>query len=253
MERLFAAGRIVFAVAITALGVEHFVCARLGEAVVPIIPWVPGRPALAYLAGSILVAAGLSIAASYRPRLASFLLGAFLLGCMLVLQVPQVVARPFDLSTRTAVFELIALCGGAWALAASLPREGGHPAQGAQAFDTLLASGRFLFAASSVVFGITHLLIPRFIATLIPPWFPGGLFWALFTGAAFIAAGASIATRWMDRWSAALLGTMFLIWFLFLHLPRVMSAAHSHDPDEWSSAFIALGMCGASWLMIRKR
>jgi uncharacterized membrane protein len=99
------------------------------------------------------------------------------------------------------------------------------------------------------VFGIDHFLLLRFIASLIPAWFPGALFWAYFTGAAFVAAGISIAIKTMDRLAAVLLGTMFLLWFLFLHAPRLMSAPRSHNPNEWSSAFIALGMCGASWIM----
>jgi hypothetical protein len=53
----------------------------------------------------------------------------------------------------------------------------------------------------------------------------------------------------MDRLAAALLGVMFLLWFLVLHLPRVMSYPRSHDPDEWSSALIALAVCGASWIL----
>jgi hypothetical protein len=77
------------------------------------------------------------------------------------------------------------------------------------------------------------------------------LFCAYFTGAAFVAAGLSMAAKQMDRLAATLLGTMFLLWFLLVHTPRVMSAPRSHDPNEWSSAFIALGMCGASWIIAR--
>jgi uncharacterized membrane protein len=117
--------------------------------------------------------------------------------------------------------------------------------------DKFLKSGRYLFAGSSVVFGISHFLVPRFIATLILAWIPGALFWAYFTGAAFIAAGFSVAIKLLDRLAATLLGTMFLLWFLILHAPRVLSAARSHNPNEWSSAFMALGMCGACWIIAR--
>ncbi len=46
-------------------------------------------------------------------------------------------------------------------------------------------------------------------------------------------------------------GTMFLLWFLLLHSPRVVSASLSYNPNspnEWSTPFIALGMCGAAWI-----
>ena len=80
------------------------------------------------------------------------------------------------------------------------------------------------------------------------------MLWAYLTGAAFIAAGIGIATKWLDQLATALLGTMFLLWFLLLHSPRVVIAVRSHDPnapDEWSSALIALALCGGSWICAR--
>jgi uncharacterized membrane protein len=250
MEKVHTLGRLLFSVATIALGVEHFVCAHIPGTVVPVIPWVPASPALAYLTGAILVATGLGIAWGFKPRLAAVVLGALLLGCALVLQLPLVLKAPLDIAQRTGLLEPLALGGAAWTLAQGLPPEFSL-GRGRLLLERVLGWGSYLFAASAVVFGIDHLLIPDFIASLIPPWFPGALFWAYFTGVALIAAGASIAARYLDRWAAVLLGAMFLVWFLFLHVPRLLSAPRSHDPDEWSSALIALGMCGASWLMVR--
>lgn len=74
---------------------------------------------------------------------------------------------------------------------------------------------------------------------------------SVLTGAAFILAGISILTKWMDQWGAFMLGTMFVIWFFILHSPRVVVALRSHNPNsqnECSSALIALGMCGGCWI-----
>jgi uncharacterized membrane protein YphA (DoxX/SURF4 family) len=253
MEKLITPGRLVFAVAIAAFGVEAIVCARSGGDFLPVIPWLPANQSVAYLSGSGLLAAALYLALNVRPRLAAILLGAFFLGCGLVLQVPKAVSSPLDIGIRTLVFEPFALAGAALAWAETLPPAGSVDSRWTGILDGFLRSGRFLFAASLVVFGVSHFLVPRFIASLIPAWMPGRLFWAFFTGAGFVAAGLSIATRWLDRWAAALIGTMFLLWFLLLHAPRVLRVPGRYDPDEWSSAFIALGMCGASWLLIRRR
>jgi uncharacterized membrane protein len=250
MDRIIEQGRLVFAIAIMAFGVENVVCARSGEALVPVIPWLPAIPVLEYLTGIALFAAGLSIAANIRQRLAAILLGAFFFVCVLVLQVPRVIASPFDLGIRTTAFETLSMCAAAWVLAGTLPPERRDSRRWSSALDKVLASGRYLFAVSSIVFGTAHFLVPRFIASLIPAWIPRPMFWAYFTGAAFIATGVSVATKVMDRWSAFLLGIMFLIWFLCLHLPRVLGGGpRFRDPDEWSSAFIALGMCGACWIV----
>jgi uncharacterized membrane protein YphA (DoxX/SURF4 family) len=78
---------------------------------------------------------------------------------------------------------------------------------------------------------------------------PGsGLFWAYLTGVAFVVAGLSFTTDWLSPWAGLMMGVMFLLWFLILHLPRAMSYPRSLDPAEWSSAFIALGICGGSWI-----
>jgi len=110
-----------------------------------------------------------------------------------------------------------------------------------------LVAGRFLFAISLVVFGAQHFLYAKFVATLVPSWIPGHLFWAYFVGVAFVAAALSIAIGKNARLAATLLGLMFILWVLTLHLPRV--AAHPHDGNEWTSAFVALAMCGGAWLV----
>jgi uncharacterized membrane protein YphA (DoxX/SURF4 family) len=258
MERIVKQGKLIFAVAVAAIGAENLICVHLAQPVfaknhleVPVIPFVPAIPFLAYCVGIGLLAAGLSIAANIQPRLAAILLGLFFLLCALVLLGPKAVASPLDLNVRTCVFEALALGASALTLAGCTKEEGDNsPGEGRLAniaIDKLIASGPYLLATSSVVFGVTHFLILRFIASLVPAWIPGGLFWAYFTGAGFIAAGISIATGLMARWGAFWLGVMFLLWFLLLHAPRV--AFHPHIPAEWSSAFIALGLGGGSWIL----
>jgi hypothetical protein len=86
-----------------------------------------------------------------------------------------------------------------------------------------------------------------FVATLVPAWIPGHLFWAYFVGVAFIAAALAIVTGKLAPLAATLLGTMFLLWVLTLHAPRV--AAALHNANEWTSAFVALAISGGSFVM----
>lgn len=252
MEKIAATGRAFFAVCIMALGVENVVCAHVREDVLPVLPWLPPRPGLAYVTGLILIATGLAIAVGFQARAASIVLACYLLVCDVLLQLPWAAASPFDLSLRTTLFEVLSLCGAAMMLAATLRDLRTFPV-GLSALDKILETGRQLFAFSSVIFGISHFLIARYIATLIPAWIPGRLFWAYFTGGAFLAVGVSIAVGRLARTAAFLLGSMFLLWFLLLHMPRVLSLEHVGNPNEWSSAFIALGMCGASWIIAGAR
>lgn len=253
MGKIIEQGKWLFAVAIAAIGTENLICAHVSQVVfannppaVPVLPFVPAIPVLVYLVGIALLAAGVFMVANIRPRLTAILVGAFLLLWVLVLLVPKAVARPLDLNIRTCVFEVLALSTSALTLAGCLGEGVDSSTVGSlfveRLIDKLIASAPYVFAISSIVFGITHFLVLQFIASLVPAWIPGGLIWAYLTGAGFIAAGISIATGFTARWGAFWLGMMFLLWFLLLHAPRVV--IHARTPSEWSSAFIALGMCG---------
>jgi len=249
MRSIYKLGSIFFAVSIASFGVQNILWARHGDPVLPMIPWLPGMPFLAYLTGIAFLAAGICMAFHVRAREAAVLLGILFLVFEIFLQIPRAIEQPLDIGLRTLVFEDFTLCASALMLAGILATDNRDSGIWKDAKTGLIQAGRFLFAASAIVFGISHFLIPKFIASLIPAWIPGsGLFWAYLTGIAFVAAGLSFATQWLSRWAGAMLGVMFLLWFLVLHLPRVMSYPRSHDPDEWSSAFIALGICGGAWI-----
>ena len=228
MEKLSRLGRILFAIAMAGFAVQFLIHAFLaGPAPGP--PWSPGRPIWAYVTTAVLLAAAVCIAMGKKRHWVAMLLAALLLLRALIVFGPRLAANIHDPGPWTSGSELLALCGAALLLAgASKP-------------------GRLLFAATLVVFGIQHFLYARFIATLVPAWIPGRLFWAYFVGAAFVAAAFSIAIQKAARLSATLLGLMFFLWVLIVHLPRV--AAAQHNGNEWTSLLVALAMSGAALLI----
>jgi hypothetical protein len=243
MGKIITKGQIVFGVVVVALGVVNLFCARFGLTIAG-VPWVPVSPFFGYASGVAFIAAGISIAANLHSRVVATLLGYFFLGCVLFRALPQVFAHPEDWTVYGVLCEALALGALAWTLAQTLP---GTSSRWEAVLGRVTVSGPYLFALCLVVFGGIHFLVVRVIASLIPAWIPGSLFWAYLTGTALIASGISIAIRRLDQWAGFFLGIMFLLWFVLLHSPRV--AADLHNPDEWSSAFIALGMCGGSWIV----
>lgn len=107
--------------------------------------------------------------------------------------------------------------------------------------------GRVFVAVSLIVFGIQHFMYSGFVAGLVPDWMPKQLFWAYFVGVAFFAAAAGILTEMLARPAATLLGVMFFLFVLLLHIPRI--SLHSRDGNEWTSGFVALAMCGGAWVL----
>lgn len=102
-------------------------------------------------------------------------------------------------------------------------------------------------AVSLVVFGVQHFIYGGFVATLVPAFMPGRLFWAYFVGVAFPAAAIGILTSMLARPAATMLGVMFFLFVVLLHIPRIVGK--SSDGNEWTSGFVALAMCGGAWIL----
>jgi uncharacterized membrane protein YphA (DoxX/SURF4 family) len=229
MKRLTMAGRAFFATAIAAFGLQY-----LTHALVPGVPslgppWSPAHLVWGYVTAIVLVGAAAGITTGILARCSAISLAILLFVRVLLAYVPRLVANIHDPGPWTSGSELLALCGAALVLAG------------------VMKLGRILFAAPLLVFGVQHFLYARFIATLVPAWIPGRLFWAYLVGVAFVAAALSIATQKAARLSATLLGLMFFLWVLIVHLPRV--AAAPHNGNEWTSLFVALAMSGGALLV----
>jgi uncharacterized membrane protein len=107
--------------------------------------------------------------------------------------------------------------------------------------------GRIFVAVSLVVFGVQHFIYGGFLATVVPAYMPGRLFWAYFVGVAVIAAAIGILTKMLARPAATMLGVMFFLFVVLLHIPRIVG--NSSNGDEWTSGFVALAMCGGAWIV----
>ena len=247
MNNLITLGRFFFAIGMAVFGIQYIWYGRFMGGLPPVPPWAPGGAVGAYLVGAVLIAASLSIAANKKGCLSAIVLGSLFLFCVIVLHGPHLSAILHDGVERTRAFEPLALGGAAFVLAGILPTEGPGSQVRGSGTNWMVLLGHWLFAFSMVVFGIQHFMYATFLATLVPTWMPVHLFWIYFTGAGMIVAGLAIVTTILARLASAVLGLMFLLWFVLLHLPR--SLAQPRNGDEWSSAFVALAMCGGSFVI----
>ena len=243
-------GRIFFALAIAVFGTQYLFYGIETGGLPPLPPWTPGHSTphgsvLAYAAGLVLLSAGLSMLANRKSRLAALFVGAFFLLSVLFLHLLHAREVWNDGVARTRALEPLALSGAAFVLAAILPADSSRWVNSAT--DRFALCGRLLFTIPMIPFGYQHFIYASFIATLIPAWIPGHLFFAYFTGAAFLAAAAAILAKIQAPLAANLLALMFFLWVVVLHAPRV--AAHPHNGDEWTSLFIALAFSGGSLLI----
>jgi uncharacterized membrane protein len=231
-------GAIFFGLALIGFGVQNFFYRGVLAGLEFVPEGIPAHTALAYLAGALFLVTGLSFVLEKRVEVTAAVMGFVLLACTIWLA-PRLIQNPADLRERTRVFEMLSVCGGAWVWA------GQFAIRNRPSFTSWLAvMGRLFLAVSLVIFGVDHLEIPAFIASLIPAWIPFRLFWAWFTGFALIAAGISFGVRRWTRAAGLWLGLLFALWVIVLHVPRVAGALH--NGNEWNSALVCLAMSGAA-------
>ncbi len=227
---------IIFAIGIVCYGLVCLAFGDFGLQWQPVPAWVPGRTALAYANGALLVSGG---ALLFWPRsslwAARFLAGYILLW-VLLLKVPGVVATPASMLPWLGFAEILSLAAGAATLALLLEREPREIA---------IKAVRYVYGACPVIFGLSHFVYVDFTAAMVPGWIPAPLFWAWATGTGHLAAGLAILSGILARLAATLLAAMMGSFVLLLCIPQVAADPASHI--AWTMLFISLSLAGAAW------
>jgi uncharacterized membrane protein len=258
MYRLAELGRFFFAVPMVAFGVQHFAYLDFVTRVFPKLPaWIPGHHYLAFISGLFLFAAGFSIMNSQAARLTALLLGAVILASFTTLYLPLLITTPPNGGLWTSAGKALALSGGSFLVAGSLPEKANGPldafaiASLVKFLEEFIALGRFFFAAFLILCGVEHFIYVEFVAAMVPSWIPWHIFWAYFAGVALIAGGLGMVlpkTNWpmTTQLAAFLSGIMIFIWVLIVHIPR--AAADLSNANEMTAVFEALAMSGTAFL-----
>ena len=239
--------RVFYAIGLIGIGIQHFLFAAFMPVILPAWPpWIPGGPAWPYVVGAALISAGAAIMFSSRARPVAAVTGLVFLFFVLLVHVPvQLAAGPAHLGVWTNAFKELTLCGGAWVVARSLKESAPRLPL---LLERVMPAGALFLPVTVIVFGIAHFVYRDFVATLVPAWIPGHIFWTYFAGVALIAAGAGMLLRIQGRLAAILLGVMIFLWLLILHIPRAIADPSSGKGNEWTSVFEALAFSGIAFL-----
>lgn len=243
---LYRIGRNIFALAVVAFGAISLMRGEVLLGLEPIPPTFPGRLAFAYLSGVIMLASGMAMLNAKRSRIGATMLSALFAIWLLCMHVPTLVRHPANGGAWTTALELIALLGIALTIAGASWRESQTGGSSPEFASRMASVGRLAFAVSLPGFGALHFVYAQLVSGIIPEWFPFHLFLTYAIGVGFVAAGLSIASGIKARLAGLVLGGMFAIWVVVLHIPLSIKL---NTQNNWTSLFIAVAMCGGSWVM----
>ena len=158
----------------------------------PVPTWVPGRTALAYTAGLVMVFGGIGLLFRATAAWSARFLILYLI-VWLLLTVPALLVTPRVESNWLGFGELAVLLAGGWVLFARLAGLREDSIFTFATGENGIRMARALFAVSLIPIGLSHLVYTEATADLVPEWLPFRIGWAYLTGVGQIACGIGFA------------------------------------------------------------
>src|ERR1700693_2394117 len=236
----------LFAFGMIGLGVPALVYGDFALVWQPVAPWVPGRTALAYGSGVIMLLGGVGLLSRATAAWSARILFPYLV-IWLLLKVPALFAAPQMEAVWLGLGELAVLLAGGWVLFA---RMAGLPEGSALAFltgENGIRLARILFAVSLLPIGLSHLVYVKLTAELVPAWLPYRVGWAYLTGAGQMACGLGVLFSIFPRVAARAEAGMISVFTLLVWGPAIVAAPKARLP--WTAFFIPWAIASAAWVV----
>jgi uncharacterized membrane protein len=236
----------LFAVGLIGLGILTLMYHDFALVWQPVAPWVPGRTALAYASGLILLLGGVGLLFNATVAWSVRILFPYLI-VWLLLKVPAVVIVPGMEAVWLGLGEIAVLLCGGWILFAKLAA---LPEGSPLAFATGEKSVNFakmLFGISLLPIGLSHIVYVKQTADLVPAWLPYRDGWAYLTGAGQMACGLGVLLGILPRVAAGTEAGMIIIFTLLVWAPAIAAAPTQRLP--WTAFFISWVIASAAWVV----
>ncbi len=236
----------LFAVGMIGLGILALVYGDFALVWQPVAPWIPGRTALAYGSGLIMLFGGVGLLFRATAKWSARILFPYLI-VWLLLKVPALIVAPQMEAVWLGFGELAVLLAGGWVLFAKLagPRQG-SPLRFATGENSIHLA-QFLFAVSLIPIGLSHLVYAKETAELVPAWLPYRVGWAYLTGAGQIACGLGVLFSVFPRVAARAEAGMISLFTLLVWGPAILVAPKARLP--WTALFISWAIASAAWVV----
>jgi uncharacterized membrane protein len=236
----------LFAIGMIGLGILALIYGDFALVWQPVAPWIPGRTALAYLSGLIMLLGGIGLLFRATAAWSIRILFPYLIVWML-LKVPALVVAPQMEAVWLGFGELVVLMTGGWVLFARLAE---LPAGSPLSFlsgERSIRLARIIFGISLIPIGLSHIVYVKITAEMVPAWLPSRTFWAYLTGAGQIASGLGVLFSIFPRVAAWAEAGMISLFTLLVWAPAIAAAPKTRLP--WTAFFISWAIASAAWVV----
>ena len=212
----------------------------------PVPDWVPGRTALAYASGVIMLLGGAGLLVRQTRKWSARILFPYII-IWTSLKVPALFAAPKMEAVWLGFGELAVLFAGGWVLFANLAElsEGLPLAMLTSAKAVRIA--QMFFAVWLIPIGLSHIVYVQATMDLVPAWLPYHKGWAYLTAAGHIAAGLGVLFSVFPRVAAFAEAAMIGVFTLLVWGPKL--AAAPHDRLSWTAFLISWAIAAAAWMV----
>lgn len=210
-------------------------------------PGVPLRGALAGLCALVSLACGAGLLLERTAAMASRVLFAALLSWLLLIKGYYIVTSPMVEGSYQSAGETAVLAAGAWVLYAYFAAGWDLTHLSFAVGERGVRLARGLYALALIAFGLSHFVYLNLTAPLVPAWLPAHVFWAYFTGGAYLAAAAALLTGVLARLAAALSALQMGLFTALVWMP--LAAAGRLTTGQWSELGVSWALTAAAWVV----
>lgn len=237
----------VFAATLIAIGVLGLIKGDFAPIWLGVPKGLPGREALAYLCTFVSLAGGIGLFLRRTAAPAVRVLFAYLLLWMLLVKVRVIVLNPaVELAYQDWGITAV-IVAAAWVLYAWFATERDRQWFGFVAGDKGVRIARVLYALALITFGLSHFFYLNLTAPLVPGWLPAPVFWAYFTGGAFLTAGVAILISVYARLAATLAALQIGLFTFLIWVPMLASGHIS--ARHWIQFVVGGVVAAAAWVV----